>query len=132
MVDLNLFTDLQLAPVPRSVPEFARLVEGNYLRLCAFLAEHLPRVGTLVAATTLSLYGRYLTESLRRFSKDWPFVLRTCLFVVAVGFGMGTIIATVGPLVAAGLRWVAVPYLVPATLSLFLVIGILAERQGRI
>ena len=132
MVDPNLFADLHVVPLPRSGPEFAGLVEGGYLRLCAWIADHLPRVGTLVAATTLSLYGRYLTDALRRIARNWPFPVRTAVFIVAVGFGMGGIIATVGPLVAAGLGVVATPYLVPATLSLFIVIGILAERNGRI
>lgn len=124
--------DLNVVDLPRSGPEFAGLVEGNYLRLSHWLAAHLPRVGTVIAAAASSLYGRHLTETLRRIAHGWPFILRAALFISVVGLGFGAIIATVSPLITAGLRVVGTVYLVPATLFAFILIGILAERSGRI
>ena len=124
--------DLNVVELPRSGPEFAGLVEGSYLRLSLWLAEHLPQVGTLIAGTAFSLYGRYITEILRRIAHRWPFPLRAGLYIGVVGIGFGAIIATVSPVITAGLRLVGTYYLVPATLSAFILIGILAERSGRI
>lgn len=124
--------DLHLFAFPGSLPEAATLVEGSYLRVSRWLADHLPRVGTLIAATSLSLYGRYITDSVRRFAHRWPFPVRAGVWITLVGFGFGLIIATVSPLVTAGLRAVGTPYLVPAILCAFILVGILAERSGRI
>ncbi|WP_373048558.1 DUF3392 family protein [Vulgatibacter sp.] len=132
MLDATLLADLQLNDLPGTAPEAARLVEGSYLRLAGWLEGHLPRIGTLIAATSISLYGRYLTDTVRKTARDWPFLLRVGLFVVVVGFAVGAIIAAVAPLITAGLRSVGTLYLLPAILCAFIVIGILAERSGRI
>jgi len=118
--------------LPASLPEAAGLVEGSYLKLSAWLAGRLPQIGTLLVAVTYSLYGRILSEALRRTASRWPFPLRLSVFVAVVGFGAGLIIASVAPLVTDGLRAVGTSYLVPAILCAFIVIGILAERSGRI
>jgi len=134
MADLHLLpSDLHLViDLPGSVPEAARLVEASYLGLAGWIERHLPRVATVLAGVSLSLYGRHVTEALRRIAWSWPFPLRAGLFIAVVGLGFGAIIAAVAPLIAAGLRQVGTPYLVPATLSAFILLGILAERSGRI
>lgn len=114
------------------LPVVARSIETGYLLLASWLEGHLPRIGTLIAATTLSLYGRAIADRTRRLAEDWPFILRLSLFVSVVGFGFSLIIATTAPLIAAGLRLAGTPYVVPAIFGSFLVIGILAERSGRI
>lgn len=124
--------DPYLANLQSSLPEAATLVEASYLRLSVWLEAHLPQTGTLIAGTTFSLYGRILADRVRRVAHEWPFILRVALFVGMVGFGFGLIIATISPLVTAGLRWVGLPFLVPTILAAFLVIGILGERSGRI
>jgi hypothetical protein len=124
--------DLHLAELPNSLPEAARSLEGQYLRLSGWLEANLPQIGTLIAASTFYVYGRVLTEKLRHFTTEWPFIVRLGLFVGMVGFGFGLIIATASPVVTAGLRWAGTPFLAPMILAAFLVIGILAERSGRI
>lgn len=121
-----------LAQIPSSVPEAARMIEGSYLRCSSWLAQHLPRVGTLISAALLSLYARHVNDTVRRVAAGWPFPLRVAAFVAVVGFGFGLIIAFASPLIAAGLRAVGTYYLLPATLCAFIVVGILAERSGRI
>ncbi|AKU91986.1 DUF3392 family protein [Vulgatibacter incomptus] len=127
-----MMLDPHLANLPSSLPEAASSIEALYLRLSGWLEAHLAQAGTLIAGTTFSLYARNLGETVRRFAKSWPFILRVGLFVGLVGFGFGLIIATIAPVVTAGLRWVGTPFLVPAILAAFIVIGILAERNGRI
>jgi|GEM_PF-2141252 len=123
--------DLTLDAVVGHLPEVARSIETGYLGLSHWLEAHLPRISTLIAATTLSLYGRIITDRTRQLAQDWPFILRLALFVsVALGFSL--LIASVAPLIAAGLKLAGTPYLVPAVFGAFLVIGILAERNGRI
>lgn len=133
MFDLNLLSgDPHLVDLPRTGPEAARLIETSYLRLSAWTANHLPRIGTLIVGVSLSLYGRYVTEGLRRVAYTWPFPLRAGLFISVVGLGFAAVIAACAPLVTAGLRSIGTPYLVPAILSAFILLGILAERSGRI
>lgn len=124
--------DPHLADLPSSLPEAARAIEGLYLRLSSWLEANLEQVGTLIAASTFYVYGRLLTEKLRQLTLEWPFIVRLGLFVGMVGFGFGLIIATAAPVVTAGLRWAGTPFLVPTILAAFLVVGILAERSGRI
>jgi hypothetical protein len=124
--------DSLLALIPSSLPEAARSIEGLYLRCSGWLAQHLPRIGTLIVAALLSLYARRINDTVRRVAAGWPFPLRVAAFIAVVGFGFGLIIAAASPLVAAGLRSVGTYYLLPATLCAFIVVGILAERSGRI
>jgi hypothetical protein len=130
MVDPILsFAELQM---PRSLPEAARLIEGSYLALCHWIEAHLPQAGTLIAGASLSLYGRYITDGLRRTMVNWPFIVRAGIYIALVGLGFGAIIGTVAPLVTSGLRLISTPYLVPAFLCALILVGILAERSGRI
>lgn len=124
--------DPPLADLSSSLPDAARWIEARYLGASTWLESRLPQAGTLIAGTTFSIYGRYIADMVRRIAQEWPFLLRVGLFVALVGFGFGLIIGTVAPLITAGLRWVETPFLVPAILSAFIVIGILAERSGRI
>ena len=71
-------------------------------------------------------------DRLRRVAYTWPFPLRAGLFISVVGLGFAAVIAACAPLVTAGLRSIGTPYLVPAILSAFILLGILAERSGRI
>lgn len=124
--------DLHLDDLSSQLPGIAQSIETHYLQLSGWLASHLPRIGTLLACITLSLYGRAIADRARRLALEWPFILRVGLFVAVVGFGFSLIIASVAPLVTAGLSRVETPYLVPAVFACFLVVGILAERSGRI
>lgn len=124
--------DVNLAEIPASLPEAALSLEALYLRGSSWLAAHLPQTGTVIAGTTFSLYGRHIADAARRAAQHWPFILRVGLFVGLVGFGFGMIVGTIAPLVTEGLRWVGTPYLVPTIFAAFIVIGILAERSGRI
>ncbi len=117
---------------PDFLPGIAQSIESHYLQLSSWLESHLPRIGSLLACTTLSLYGRLLADRARQLAIEWPFILRVGLFVAVVGFGFSLIIATVAPLITAGLAMAGTPYLVPATFACFLIVGILAERSGRI
>jgi len=123
--------DLALDAVVGHLPKVARSIESGYLELSSWLEAHLPRISTLITATILSFYGRVVTDRTRQLAQDWPFILRLALFV-SVGLGFSLLIASASPLIAAGLKLAGTPYLVPAVFGAFLVIGILAERNGRI
>lgn len=124
--------NIYLADLPASIPEAAQSLEALYLRGSSWLAARLPQAGAVIAVTTFSLYARHIADTARRVAQNWPFILRLVLFVGLVGFGFGMIVGTIAPLVTEGLRWVGTPYLVPTILAAFIVIGILAERSGRI
>jgi len=123
---------LQQVDPPRTGPEAARLIEDSYLRLSGWIEAHLPEVGMLIAATLLSLYGRRISDLLRRITKRWPFPLRVALFIAVPGLGFAALIASVSPFITTAFKAVGTPFLVPAILSAFIFIGILAERSGRI
>lgn len=124
--------ELSLEKLSSHLPGFARSIEAHYLLLSSWLESHLPRIGTLIACTTLSLYARHVTDRARQLAMEWPFLLRVGLFIGVVGFGFSLAIATASPLITAGLELAGRAHLVPTILVCFLIVGILAERSGRI
>ncbi len=107
-------------------------LRSNYLEFAQWTTGHLGILGTMIVASLLALYGAATTRFVARRIRNWPFPLRTAVFVLLAGFGFGIMIATGSVWVAKLLALAGTTYLPPVVLAVFMVIGILAERSGRI
>ena len=100
--------------------------------LAQFTGRHLGKIGFAFFATLLAIYGQDINRAVRRRTRDYHFLLRTLIFVFLCAFGYGWLILTLAPEVAGLLRYVPARLLPLIVISLFVLLGVLAERKRKI
>lgn len=94
-----------------------------------FLRPHLDKVAMSMVATTLFLYGAELHGVIKKQIDGCPLLLRVLILILVCAFGYGTLTVGASMLFQHLLGFLDKHYLAPVVLSLFLLLGILAERK---
>ena len=100
--------------------------------LSGWLRERLGGVGTAIVATVLVLYGARINKAIRRQIRSLHFVGRLAIFVAlcACGYATGAVFA--GHLLGGLLGKFNDMWLAPIVGVIFVLIGLLAEREGQV
>lgn len=96
------------------------------------IAPHLKEVSISLVATALFLYGEELHGLVKRQIEGCPFLLRLLILILVCAFGYGTLTLASAALCMRLLGFLDMHYLSPVVISLYLLIGILAERKKSI
>jgi len=94
-----------------------------------FLRPHLDKVAMSIVATTIFLYGFELHGVIKKQIDGCPLLLRVLILILVCAFGYGTLTVGCSMLFQHLLGFLDKHYLAPVVLSLFLLLGILAERK---
>lgn len=103
-----------------------------FTQIGGLISPHLREVSLTAIASLLVIYGDTLNGLIKKQVRAFHFVVRTTIFVIVCAFGYGALTVFLSPLLAKQL--VSVPlYILPVViLSIFIVIGVLAERKKHI
>lgn len=103
-----------------------------FIKLADLLQPYLFKTCMAQVATVLVIYSRDIDRYLRTLLKPHPFIVRVSLFVLVNAFGYGFVAISGGGLMAQFYQQIGSPVRVPVILTVFLAIGILAERRKHI
>jgi hypothetical protein len=90
---------------------------------------HIAKIALSLAATLLFLYGQQIHGVVKGLIKDLHFLLRLLILVVVCAFGYGTLGFVLTRLIELGLGQLDRFALGPVVIGLFLLVGLLAERN---
>ena len=99
------------------------------LSMSDFVRPHLGKVALSLAATILFLYGAQIHGVVKGLIKDLHFIFRLLILVFVCAFGYGTLAYAFTKVCEVSLRQLDSLYLAPVVIGLFLLIGLLAERN---
>ncbi len=100
--------------------------------LSSQLNRHLNGIGFAFFTTLLAIYGQDINRAVRKRIYEYNFVIRTLIFIFLCAFGYGWLILFVAPRFAGLLRY-APPRVLPLlVITLFVLLGVLAERNRKI
>lgn len=99
------------------------------LQLAQHMHSYLSDIALAIVATCLVVYGNNLNEMIKRIVSSWMFIVRVLSFILMCTFGYGLLTVWLQPLLETLLRYIDLPYLPIAILSIFCLLGVLAERK---
>ncbi|ATC94158.1 DUF3392 family protein [Pseudoalteromonas tunicata] len=102
------------------------------LLLGAKLAPYLSQIAMLLTVCLIALYGNELNKLIKRVVGRRHFIIRTLVFVVVTAFGYGALVVWLAPFIAHLLAMLKGVWLMPVVCSLFIGLGILAERKNQL
>ena len=94
-----------------------------------WISPYLQQVAMTIIATLLVVYGDVINKHIKRALNPYHFVVRTGAFVLICAFGYGALVVFATPKLADVLRMLPYAYLGISVISIFLVIGYLAENR---
>jgi glucose-6-phosphate-specific signal transduction histidine kinase len=93
---------------------------------------HLNTVSLALMTSLVALYGSHINRALQKKIRRYPLIIRTSVFVVICAFGYGWLGTKLASLLEHGLRRIPSTFLIPALLGLFVVLGLLAQRERQL
>ncbi len=96
------------------------------------LYPYLGSIATAMVACALVVLHGDIQGFIRTRIRNWPFILRTLLYVVLIAFGYGLLITAVAPWLASQLSGLNAQWLLAVVTLTFLFIGVWAERHRQI
>lgn len=99
------------------------------LTLSKWSRTHLHDISLAVMATALVLFGPALISWVRRSISHFNFVIRTLIFVLVCAIGFGLAIIYLTPILVGAFANLNNYTLAPVLLMVFILIGILADRN---
>lgn len=102
------------------------------LQLAHTLYSYLDEISLAIVATVLVVYGNDLNDMIKRIVSSWMFVLRVIAFILMCTFGYGLLTVWLQPFLEKALKYIDLPYLPLATLAIFTLLGVLAERKQHV
>ena len=91
--------------------------------------SHLYEISLAIMATLLVLFGPSINAWVQRHTASMNFLLRTLIFILLCAVGYGLLIVFATPWLAKGLGHFNNFTLAPVLILVFVVIGILADRN---
>ncbi|WP_448552608.1 DUF3392 domain-containing protein [Thalassotalea montiporae] len=85
-----------------------------------------------IIATLLVLFGGEISQSIRQLIKNQHLVVRTLIFVLVCAFGYGAATVWLSGFLAELLAQISDLYLVPVVVSVFIGLGMYAQKQRHI
>ena len=99
------------------------------LTLSKWSRVHLHDIALAIMATALVLFGSAINAWIRRSISHLNFVIRTLIFVFVCALGYGLALIYLTPVLANTLAHLNNYTLAPVLIMVFIVIGILADRN---
>lgn len=105
----------------------------EYLHILGrYLLPYLSEISTALIACTLVMAGGEINSIVRRWLRNYNFVLRTIAFVLINAFGYGLIIIKATPYLTRTLRSLDSGIMFSIVLTYFIIIGLWAQRNRQI
>ncbi|WP_391087259.1 DUF3392 family protein [Vibrio sp. NH-UV-68] len=105
----------------------------EYLHILGrYLLPYLSEISTALIACTLVMAGGEINTIVRRWLRNYNFVLRTIAFVLINAFGYGLIIIKATPYLTRTLRSLDSGVMFSIVLTCFIIIGLWAQRNRQI
>ncbi len=102
------------------------------LRLSLYSLEHLQILSFALMTSVVALYGHRLNRRIQRQIRKYHLAIRTTAFVLICAFGYGWLGARLAGWLELGLRNMPRYLLPPTIISLFICLGLLAQRERQI
>ncbi|WP_102795220.1 DUF3392 domain-containing protein [Bowmanella denitrificans] len=99
------------------------------LKLTHLLQPYYMEVAMTLVATLLVVYGDVVNKHIKRMLSPYHFVLRTLVFVLICAFGYGAFILFVTPFTKQLILMLPAMYQGIVIVSVFLLLGYLAEQR---
>lgn len=96
------------------------------------MRPYLPQVALAITSTVLAIYGGDINKAVKDAVKSYPFIARLAVFVMLVAFGYGAINLLVSHWLAQLMGLFGNFWLMPITVTVFLLLGLLAEEKNQI
>ena len=93
---------------------------------------HLPSICFGIIATVLAIFGQDLNRWVRSRTRDLHFIFRTLIFIFLCVVGYAWLTLTVAPHLAWLIARLPARFIPVVVLSIFVVLGVLAERKRKI
>jgi hypothetical protein len=97
--------------------------------LSKWTRSHLSDISLAIMATALVLFGPAINAWVRSSISHFNFVIRTLIFVLVCALGYGLSIIYITPLLTGAFSHLNNYTLAPVLLMIFILIGILADRN---
>ncbi|ALS98691.1 DUF3392 domain-containing protein [Lacimicrobium alkaliphilum] len=98
-------------------------------QLTQWLQPYYIEVAMTFVATLLVVYGDVVNKHIKRMLSPYPFVVRTLVFVLVCAFGYGAFILFVTPFFKQLILMIPSVYQGISIVSVFLLLGYMAERR---
>ncbi|GAC31900.1 DUF3392 domain-containing protein [Paraglaciecola polaris] len=97
--------------------------------LTRWLSPYYAEISMTIVATVLVIYGDILNKKIKHILSPYHFIVRTSVFVVICAFGYGALVIFTTPHVKLVLMMIPSLYRGISVVSLFLLLGYLAEHR---
>ena len=98
-------------------------------QLSQLTQPHNSEIALTFLATILVVYGDTFNKHIKRMISPYHFVIRTFVFVLVCAFGYGLLVVFATPYVKQLILWVPSLYRGLTVISVFLILGYLAEHR---
>ena len=104
-------------------------IQSVLMQLTQWVQPYYSEIALTMMATILVVYGDVINKHIKRMLSPYHFVVRTAVFVLICAFGYGLLIVFATPYVKQLILWIPNMYRGSAVISVFVVLGYLAENR---
>lgn len=101
-------------------------------KLAELIHSHSDNVALALVATLLVIFGDDINQAVKKQLRPYPYIVRLTGFVILCAFGYGALTVYATPVVDSLIQRIPYLYTAPAILTVFLMLGLLAERRRQI
>ncbi len=94
-----------------------------------WLYPWLGEIAMAIMATLLVIYGHSINRLVKKQTSGMHFILRTLIFILLCTFGYGALLIYATPILSHLLAGVGMIYLGPLIVGIFIMLGVLAEKE---
>lgn len=105
------------------------MIEDALSGLTGLIKPHVSDVAMVIVATLLVVFGDVVNKHIKRALSPYHFVIRTSAFVLICAFGYGALMLFVSPFLAKVLLLIPSLYFGIVVVSVFLLLGYMAENR---
>ena len=105
------------------------VLQSVLLQISRWTQPYYAEIALSIVATILVIYGDVLNKQLKRMVSSYHFILRTIIFVLVCAFGYGLLTVYAAPFVKQLILMVPHVYRGISIITVFLLLGYLAEHR---
>ncbi|MCF2947114.1 DUF3392 domain-containing protein [Paraglaciecola aquimarina] len=98
-------------------------------QLTGLIQPYLSEISLTILATVLVVYGDVINKHIKRMISPYHFIIRTIVFVLVCAFGYGVLLVFASPYVKQLIQFIPYVYRGIVVISIFLLLGYLAEHR---
>ncbi|MFD2165947.1 DUF3392 domain-containing protein [Thalassotalea euphylliae] len=102
------------------------------INLAQWVRPYQSQCAMAIVATLLVLFGGEISKAIRQLIRHQHLMIRTFIFVLVCAFGYGALTIWLSKVLT---QWIAIipdVYLAPTVLSVFMLLGLYAQKQKQI